>query len=190
MSWLIQGFTKNYRWMNSIHKVCASHNFLHGLQKRQWRWVKEWAGVIVVHPAMSWNMMTSSNGNNFCLTDPLCGVFIGQWWILRTKASDARSFDIFFDLCPNKRLSKQSWRRWFETLSGSLWRHCNDSGSSSSLQYWYIMAICDHIERHLIWNMRKSGDFINWRRSLIGHAVSHAPFRSTLYHNHERIMIW
>ena len=36
-----------------------------------------------------------------------------------------RSFDVFFDLCLNKRLSKQSrgWR--FETPSRSLWRHCN-----------------------------------------------------------------
>ena len=36
-----------------------------------------------------------------------------------------RSFDIFFDLCLNKRLSKQSWGWWFETPSRSLWRHCN-----------------------------------------------------------------
>ena len=36
-----------------------------------------------------------------------------------------RSFDVFFDLCPNKRLSKQSWGWWFETQSGSLWRHSN-----------------------------------------------------------------
>ena len=37
-----------------------------------------------------------------------------------------RSFDVFFDLCPNKRLSKQSWCWWFETPSaGSLWRHSN-----------------------------------------------------------------
>ena len=34
-----------------------------------------------------------------------------------------RSFDVFFDLRLNKRLSKQSRRRWFETLSPSLWRH-------------------------------------------------------------------
>ena len=26
-----------------------------------------------------------------------------------------------------KRLRKQSWHRWFETPSRSLWRHCNDS---------------------------------------------------------------
>ena len=36
-----------------------------------------------------------------------------------------RSFDIFCDLCLNKRLSKQSWGWWFETLLCSLWRHFN-----------------------------------------------------------------
>ena len=36
-----------------------------------------------------------------------------------------RSFDVFFDLPPNKRLSKY-WRGWrFETPSIPLWRHCN-----------------------------------------------------------------
>ena len=36
-----------------------------------------------------------------------------------------RSFDVFFFLCQNKRLSKQSWDWWFEMLSRPLWRHCN-----------------------------------------------------------------
>ena len=36
-----------------------------------------------------------------------------------------RSFDVFFDLRLNKRLSKQSWGWWFEMPSPSLWRHCN-----------------------------------------------------------------
>ena len=37
-----------------------------------------------------------------------------------------RSFDVFFDLRSNKRLSKQ-WRGWwFETHSCPLWRHRND----------------------------------------------------------------
>ena len=40
-----------------------------------------------------------------------------------------RSFAIFFDLCLNKRLSKQSWGWWFETPSCSLWRHCNVTGT-------------------------------------------------------------
>ena len=37
-----------------------------------------------------------------------------------------RSFGVFFDLHPNKRLSKQSRRRWFQTPSCSLLRHCNE----------------------------------------------------------------
>ena len=36
-----------------------------------------------------------------------------------------RSFDAFFDLRLNKRLSKQSWGWWFDMPSSSLWRHCN-----------------------------------------------------------------
>ena len=36
-----------------------------------------------------------------------------------------QSFDVFFVLCLTKRLSEQSRRRWFETPSRSLWRHCN-----------------------------------------------------------------
>ena len=35
------------------------------------------------------------------------------------------SFEVFFDLHFNKRLSKQSWGWWFERPSRSLWRHCN-----------------------------------------------------------------
>ena len=34
-------------------------------------------------------MMTSSNGNLFRVTGPLCGVFTGHRWIPSTKASDA-----------------------------------------------------------------------------------------------------
>ena len=41
------------------------------------------------------------------------------------QKSVTRSFDVFFDLRLNKRLSKQSWGWWFETLSRPLWRHCN-----------------------------------------------------------------
>ena len=75
---------------------------------------KDWAR----NPA---SMMTSSNGNVFRVTGPLCGEFIGHRWFPRTKASDD-----FFDLRLNKRLSKQSWGWWFETPSRSLCRHCNE----------------------------------------------------------------
>ena len=40
------------------------------------------------------------------------------------------NFDVFFDLCLNKQLSKQSWGWWFETPSHPLLHHCNDKGAN------------------------------------------------------------
>ena len=45
----------------------------------------------------------------------------------------AQSFDVFFDLRLNKRLSKQWWGWWFETPWGSLWRHCNANDGNPEL---------------------------------------------------------
>ena len=42
-----------------------------------------------------------------------------------------RSFNVFFDLRLNKRLSKQWWGWWFETLSRPLWRHRNEVSPST-----------------------------------------------------------
>ena len=44
-----------------------------------------------------------------------------------------RSFDVFFALRLNKRLNKQSWGWWFETLSSPLWRHSNVAGDCISV---------------------------------------------------------
>ena len=68
-------------------------------------------------------MMTSSNGNIFRVTGPLCGEFTGHRWNPRTRPV-TRSFDVFFDLRLDKCFSEQPRRRWFETPSSS-WRHCN-----------------------------------------------------------------
>ena len=46
-----------------------------------------------------------------------------------------RSFDVFFDLHPNKRLSKQWWDRWYEMLSCPLWRHRNELHWCHSRRY-------------------------------------------------------
>ena len=70
-------------------------------------------------------MMTSSNGNIFRVTGPLCGEFTGPGEF-PTQRPVTRSFDDFFDVRLNKRLSKHSSGWWFETLSWSLWRHHND----------------------------------------------------------------
>ena len=55
----------------------------------------------------------------FCAgNSPVTGEFPSQ-------RSVTWSFGVFFDLCLNKRLSKQLQGWWFETPSHSLWRHCN-----------------------------------------------------------------
>ena len=68
--------------------------------------------------------MTSSNGNIFRVTGPLCGEFTGPGEF-PAQRSVTRSFDVFFDLRLNEWMSKQPWGWWFETLSWSLWCHCN-----------------------------------------------------------------
>ena len=50
-----------------------------------------------------------------------------------------RSFDVFYDLPLNKRLSKQSHPQWFETPSRSLRRHCNDIYHPRAYK-WYSPA--------------------------------------------------
>ena len=45
-----------------------------------------------------------------------------------------RSFDVFFDLRLNIRLSKQSWGWWFEMLSRPLWRHRNGADTQLAMQ--------------------------------------------------------
>ena len=75
-------------------------------------------------PVWGDTMMTSSNGNIFRVTGPVCGEFTGPGEFT-TQRPVTRSFDVFFDLRLNKRLSKQPWGWWFETPSWSLWRQCN-----------------------------------------------------------------
>ena len=49
-----------------------------------------------------------------------------------------RSFDVFFELRPNKRLSKQPWGWWFETLSHPLWRQSNVTGFPATWLWWTV----------------------------------------------------
>ena len=77
-----------------------------------------------------------------------------------------RSFDVFLDLRLNKRLRKQLWGRWFESLSCPLWRHCNvrfvlnDSMAHCSCNTAYLIATITGVSRQVyceeIWYMRLS----------------------------------
>ena len=103
-------------------------------EKRPWIWCSK---LLSVHKGLLERcdtMMTSSNGNIFRVTGPLCGEFTGPGEF-PTQRPVTRSFDVYFDLRLNKRLSKQSRGWWFETLSRSLWRHRNALNAILSALY-------------------------------------------------------
>ena len=84
-----------------------------------WSRVLCYWGVPSIAHGLALCMMTSSNGNIFRVAGT------GEF---PTQRPVTRSFDVYFDLRPNKRLSKKSWGWWFETQSRPLWRHLNEWG--------------------------------------------------------------
>ena len=82
--------------------------------------------------------MTSSNGNIFRVTGHLCGEFSAPPPCeFPTQRPVTRSFDVFFDLHPNKRLSKQWWGWWFETSPCPLRRHRNEFKRGKNIYFVY-----------------------------------------------------
>ena len=76
----------------------------------------------------------------------------------------ARSFDVFFDLRLNKRLSKPSNRQWFETQSRCLWCHCHDLGLPYNGAWLYVIS----------WTL------VIWRRQEPGHKQNLYLLRMTV----------
>ena len=64
-----------------------------------------------------------------------------------TQRPVTRNFDIFFDLCPNKPLSKQWWGWWFETPSYPLLCHC-------------YCRILTHCASYVIWRYRSCATLV------------------------------
>ena len=86
-----------------------------------------------------------------------------------------RSFDVFFDLPMNKRLSKHSWGWWLDTPSCPLWRQRNVAGEplvtggfplqkSSIVELWFLLMLShgDPLNKRrvaLIWDV----NVLMWR---------------------------
>ena len=65
-----------------------------------------------------------------------------------TQRPVTRSFDVFFHLLPNKRLSKHWWGWWFETPSRPLRRHSNvmcSNGLELLVHCWSIVKGIIHL---------------------------------------------
>ena len=125
--------TRRYSITITSHERHGISNLLHldSLFNRLfWPTAKDTSKSYITGPFWGWLMMTSSNGNICRVTGHLCGEFTdpGEF---PTQRPVTRSFDVFFDLRTNKRLSKQWWGWWFETQSCPLWRHRNAGGLPS-----------------------------------------------------------
>ena len=128
-----------------------------------------------------------------------------------------RSFDVFCDLCLNKRLRKQSWDWWFETLSRPLWRHCDDRycswlfvlplhGLTSICKNYYSSYLsCFTLTDICMWNWPRKMEIICWcilvfyikSQHQDGHEWPYLRFqvcgpRKILTYNfeHDDVMIW
>ena len=119
-------------------------------------------------------MMASPNGNIFLVTGPLCGEFTSDRWI-PLKRPVTRSFDDFFYLGLNKRLSKQSRGWWFKTPSRPLWRHCN----VIAVLVVVIIIHCHGLWRHVFEIIgkliSKSSLTLLWRHNEHGGVSNHQP---------------
>ena len=94
------------------HHQIGSMNYCPLFRVRSWNNGMRCMSFYILMEAFS-TLLALCAGNS-----PVTGEFPSQRPVTRT-------FDVFFGLCLNKRLSKQSRHRWFETPSRSLWRHCS-----------------------------------------------------------------
>ena len=126
---------------------------------RQWRLcgVTVTLRYYVIIPYVSWDHFRCSRWRHQMETfsallaicagnSPVTGEFPAQRPV-------TRSFDVFFDLRLNKRLSKQSRGWWFETPSRPLWRHWYVQLQSSRQWYQNVLVVA------VTQNMNKTASF-------------------------------
>ena len=92
--------------INTVSKIRWNNNH----QRLVWRLANPWWR----HQMKTFSVLLALCAGN----SPVTGEFPSQRPV-------TRSFDVFFDLRLNKRLSTHSRRRWFEASWRSLWLHCS-----------------------------------------------------------------
>ena len=118
---LINHDVLKYWWISYHYKTIWLHvkKMQNNFSLRQTRPISSWNLDLTVCISVSLIQLEKKNlkkhyhdndikWNIIRVTDPLCGEFTGHWCI-PSQRPVTRSFDDFFDLRLNKRLSKQSW---------------------------------------------------------------------------------
>ena len=94
----------------------------------------------------------------------------------RAQRPVTRSFDIFFDLRLNIRLSKHWWGWWFETPSRLLWRHRNVTPRKISQLYsCFFIQIVYNRSIILLWCITERFHPISWTIISAIHLASKRP---------------
>ena len=91
-----------------------------------------------------------------------------------------RSFDIFFDLRLNKRLSKQSWGWWFETLSRPLWLHFNGFHPQRASTVENISYVCIFYGIYFI--CQNTSNWCSWKLGNRENIIFHIFVRKPIHH--------
>ena len=142
-NWIIVTLTPRNIWFNGIgQKFACVHLSPYTIKSKWWElsvglfFCSTWTPPVF---EMSIEQLTSDT--NFCCHDDVIKWkhFPRNWPLVRgihrcipSQRPVTRSFEVFFGMCLNKRLSKQSRCWWFETPSRSLWRQCNNLGVTTS----------------------------------------------------------
>ena len=128
--------TEYFRWyfssIKQYHTNCVGH----------WHTATMLNRYVVLHIVSTWSSMSTWWRHQMEIFSALLAIYAGNSPVTSEFPAQrpvTRSFDIFFDLRLNKRLSKQSWGWWYETPSRWSWRHCN------------AMSVIFHCLRHLLY---------------------------------------
>ena len=122
----VQTSTVIFKVDKPIYKTAGTHKLVRSGQRCCWRHGAK-------HPGQAPKPSVFIVLTKYCHDDVMKWKHFPRYWpfvrwIHRWIPHKGRwrgALDVFFDLHLNKRLSKQSWGWWFETLSRPLRRHCN-----------------------------------------------------------------
>ena len=137
--------------------------------------------VLVVHRNQFWFAWWRHQIETFSALQALCEGNPPVAGRFPSQRPVTRGFIVFFDLPLNKRISKQSRRRWFETPSCSLWRHyygLRTDDRPGEMQIWKRNFI--HIMRATSWILIERSIFDSYRRLAFSNRCKSMPIAKVI----------
>ena len=184
--------------MHCIQRSALSNILVTRASISQNTWLMKNELYVLVHGVLWWchQMETFSALLALCVgKSPITGEF-------PTQRPVTWSFDVFFDLRPNKQLSKHSRFWWFETPSRSLWRHSNEKllrkpklfSCTRIMDYTDTSSItCSYLLIHILKRMGALWLLMYWccsTRPSVSTVLTNRWATPTLRLMHEKVIIY